>query len=152
MKRLFFLIVVAGLCLSASRAYAQDGLVLGGRLAEPASVATLFLEGPSASAYRKAAEACTTPRGCVVLGSTLTTAGVVMSGLGVAFLTRLDSENSDDDIVLIPVAFLGGTLLLSGLISTGIGIHLIAKSRRIKRMNFDMGWQGAPAARLRLRF
>ena len=151
MKRFLFLIIVAGLSLSANWAYAQDSLLLE-RHTEPASVAALFLERPSASDHRKVAETCTTPRGCVVLGSVLTGTGVVLTGLGVAFLTRLDSDNSDDDIVLIPVTFLGGTLFLSGIISTGIGIHFIAKSRRMKRMNLDMGWHGAPAARLRFRF
>ena len=150
MKRLLLLSLIAGLYLPASRAYAQDGLLLE-RPTEPASVAALFLENPS-SVQRQAAETCTTPKGCVVLGSVLTAAGVVVAGLGVTFLTQLDSENSDDDLVFIPVTFLGGTLLVTGLISTGIGIHLIAKGRRMKRMNFDVAWHGAPAARLRVRF
>ena len=85
----------------------------------------------------------------MVLGTVLTVAGIGVSALGVVFLTRLDSD--DEDLVKVPVIFLGGALLATGLISTGVGIHLIARGRRLKRMNLDVGWQGAPALRLRLR-
>ena len=86
----------------------------------------------------------------MALGTVLTLAGIGVAGLGVAFLAGLESD--DEDIVTVPVYFLGGTLLATGLISTGVGIHLIARGRRLKRMRLGLGWQGAPAARLRLRF
>ena len=148
MKRLLLLILIAGLFLPASRAHAQDGVLLNLRPA-PASVAALFLENPPPLVHREVAETCSTPGGCMVLGTVLTVTGLGVSALGIAFLTRLDSD--DEDIVRVPVIFLGGALLATGLISTGVGIHLIARGRRLKRMNLDVGWQGAPAVRLYIR-
>ncbi len=151
MKRLLLLSVIAGLWLPASRAHAQNGLSLELH-SEPASVAALFLEPSALPAPQAAAKTCETSKGCVILGSTLTVVGLGVTGLGVAFLTRLDSENSDDDLVAVPVTFVGGTLVATGLITTGIGIHLIRRGRRLKRMNLGLGWHEAPAARLRVRF
>lgn len=85
----------------------------------------------------------------MALGTVLTVAGIGVGALGVMFLTRIDSD--DEDITKVPILFLGGTLVASGLVATGVGIHLISRGRRLKRMNLDVGWQGAPAARLRVR-
>ena len=85
----------------------------------------------------------------MALGTVLTVAGIGVGALGVVFLTRIDTD--EEDITKVPVLFLGGTLVASGLIMTGVGIHLIGRGRRLKRMNLGVGWQGAPAARLRIR-
>ena len=149
MNKLLLLSLMAGLLLLASRAQAQERPSLDLR-PTPTSAAALFLESSSHPPPRAAAQTCTTARGCVVLGTVLTVAGLGVTGLGVAFLTQLDTE--EDDLVTVPVIFLGGTLVVTGLISTGVGIHLISRGRRLRRMNLGVGWQGAPAARLRVRF
>ena len=149
MKRLLLLSLVAGLLLPASRAHAQESVLAEGHAA-PVSVATLFLERPLPPVQGQVAETCTTPGGCTVLGIVLVGGGLGVAGLGVAFLTGLESD--DEDIVTVPVYFLGGTLLATGLISAGVGIHLIARGRRLRRMRLGVGWQGTPSVRLRYRF
>ena len=86
-----------------------------------------------------------------MLGSVLTVAGVGVAGVGVTFLTRLGSDDAENDIVTIPTAFLGGTLVVTGLVSAGAGIHLLGRSRRLKRLNLNIGWHGAPQAHLHVR-
>ena len=149
--RYLVLILMIGLVLQTSDSRAQDRFPLRFQ-SEPVSIAALFQEPVPAKPSSPEAQTCTTPRSCIALGTVLTATGVGVTGLGVTFLMRLDAESRSDDVVVIPVTYLGGTLVVTGLLTTGVGIYLIARGRRLKRTALNVGWQGAPQAQLRVRF